>query len=355
MPRAAFGILVLITLVAGAAATYAQAPGESQHRVTMVIDDYDYIISLFPDDYPDRADAIKSCSTITTEAQTMLTFWLAKGDEVLRRLSTYAGIGWIEPQFAIYMVKYYPDFACSDPLTIPLEGKKNGDRIIALPAGMSPYLTLFQQLARRLLDQVNLPESESAYLADHPLLERSPRRFDNLANLLALRTMSDFFDADSVMMVFRSDHWKQRAVGQDVFFDYFWGRWDLSESRTLASYLTAESPTSELVMLTRPREELGPARVVPSRLPGGMPSGGLLGLKVTRDRTGGFRVTEVDTLKAAYRSGLRRDDLILAVAGLSPGSAKELVSLILRHLDGGAYLSITRRNKPETVIIYGPR
>lgn len=355
MQRAVLGILVCMALLAAAVATYAQAPGESQPQVTMVIDDYDYMISLFPDDYPDRADAIKSCSTITTEARTMLTFWLAKGDEVLGRLSTYAGIGWVEPQFAIYLVKYYPDFACPDPLTIPLEGKKNGDRIIAVPAGMSHYLTLFQQLAQRLLNQVNLPGSESAYLAGHPLLEKSPRRFDNLANLLALRTMSDFFDADSVLMVFRSDHWKQRAVGQDIFFDYFWGRWDLSESKTIASYLTAESPTSELVMLTRPREELEPARVVRSRLPGGLPSGGLLGLKVARDRTGGFRVTDVDTLKAAYRSGLRRDDLILSVAGVSPRSVKELVSLILQHLDGGAYLSITRRNNPEAVIMYEPR
>ena len=118
--------------------------------VEVVTDNFDYMISLFPDDYPDYREALRACSTVMPLADSIAAFWDEQGEAVLYYLSYFSGIDWMEPEFKIYLVKYYPDYGNHDPLTIPLAGKKEGDRIEALQGGLSPYLALFQQLSRRL-------------------------------------------------------------------------------------------------------------------------------------------------------------------------------------------------------------
>jgi len=345
-------ILLVTVSVILSPASITPARATDLPRVEMVTDDYDYMISLFPDDYPSRREALKACSTITTEAESLKVFWDEYGEHVLTYLSYYAGIDWVEPEFNIYIVKYFPDYASYRPLTIPLAGKKNGNRITAVPQGLSHYITLFQQLAKRLLEQALMPGGSQYHIANHPLMQKTPRRFDNLANLLALRTLADFKNADSVLAIFKSAAWKQREPGQRVLFDYFWGKWDLSADSTLAFMVAQEPFSSRLVALTRPptvrrntRSGWGNHQLQP-------PPGGQFGISVVRDRSGFFRVVDIDTLKLAYASGLREDDLIRNVEGTSPRNIKQLFTLLLDHVDKGVHVNIVRNDEPDAVIIY---
>jgi hypothetical protein len=342
------GLLLAALLTAAPLA----AQSDSLPRVRMIIDDYDYMIALFPDDYPVRDSALVACTTVAAEAESLKVFWDRQGTAVLDRLSIYAGIAWLEPQFDIYLVKYFPDYACPDPLTIPLAGRKNGDRIIAVPQGLSHVLTLFQQLSRRLLNQVFIPGTSEGYLAVHPLLQKTPRRFDALADLLALTALADFADPDSVMAVYKSDAWKRRAPGRDIVLDQLWRRWPLSPDNTLAARIASEPVRSDLVALTKPPEQLRPRRVGLSRIIGQPPAEGHLGFSVTEDRGGLFRITQVDSLKAAYAAGLRRGDLIRSVDSRSPRDIKELYTLIMAGLGQGVHIAYLRGDQPAAAILY---
>jgi len=334
----------------------ALAPAQSQTgaipRVNMVIDNYDYMISLFPDNYASRRETIKACSTIAPEAESLKVFWDELGEYVLSYMSHYAGIDWVEPQFDIYIVKYYPDYACCRPMTIPLAGKKNGDRIIAVGHGLSQYITLFQQLAKRLLEQAFMPGGSPYYIANHPLMRKTPRRFDVMADLLALQTLADFKNIDSVMAVFKSAEWRRREPGQPILLDYFWGKWVLSGDSTLASLIAAEPYGSKLVALTRPPVVRTTANVHWGNHQLQPPTGGKLGLSVARDRSGFFRVVRIDTLRLAYLSGLRKDDLIRNINGVAPRTIKELFTLMLDNLKEGAHVNIVRNDEPSAVIVY---
>jgi len=344
--------LCVAVLAAFAAVHPSAAQDDSVPKVRMIIDDYDYMISLFPDDYPVRDSALAACATIAPQAESLQAFWDAQGSAVLDRLSAYGGIEWIEPQFDIYIVKYYPDYAVDDPLTIPLTGKKNGDRIIAVSQGVSHLLTLVQQLSRRLLNQVFIPGTGAGYLADHPLMQKTPRRFDALADLLALTTLADFVDRDSVMAVYKSDSWKWRAPGRDVVLNHLWTRWPLSSDSTLAARIAAEPVRSDLVALTRPPEQLRPRRVGLSRIIGRPTDESRLGFSVTEDRPGLYRITGIDSLKSAYAAGLRRGDLIRDVDGRTPRDIKDLYTLILDRAGQGVHIDYLRGDRPGAAILY---
>ncbi|MEZ5360710.1 MAG: hypothetical protein R3F48_17990 [Candidatus Zixiibacteriota bacterium] len=347
---------IVFTIVLASLLFALPTPGLSQSTdlpdVDMVIDNYDYMISLFPDDYPNRREAVRACSTITTEAEELKAFWEEQGDIVLYYLSYYAGINWVEPDFKIHIVKYYPDYANEDPMTIPLAGKKNGNQIIAVPGGLSHYITLFQQLSKRLLEQTQYPGATQYFISGHPLMRKSPRRFDNLANLLALRTLSDFTNVDSVMTVFKSAHWKKREPGQEVLFDYFWDNWNLSADSTLAAYIASEPYGSRLVALTRPPVQRPQQAVNWGDHQLQAPPAGRLGFSVAKDRSGFYKVVDVDTFKLAFASGLRSDDLIRNVDGTGPRNIKQLYESILEKLDQGAHINIVRNGEPDAVIIY---
>lgn len=344
--------LIMALIIIGSAVPTAVAQVGDLPEVEMVADNYEYMISLFADDYPDRRRALRACSTIAEQSESLKVFWEEQGDAILYYLSYYAGINWVEQKFDIQIVKYYPDFACHNPLTIPLTGKKNGVRIEAVPQGLSHYLTLFQQLSRRLLEQASLPGGSPYYISRHPLMLKTPRRFDNLANLLALRTLSDFADVDSILTVFRSSHWKKREPGQKILFDYFWKQWQLSPDNTLASLIAAEPYGSRLVALTRRPVQPRPRRSGWGNHQLQPPPGGQIGLTVIKDRSGFFRVVEVDTLKLAYLSGLREDDLIRSIEGTAPRNIKQLFSLILEYLQQGAHIDIVRNDERDAVILY---
>ena len=341
--------IVFFSLLAIVFVTAAHAQSGTTPHADMVIDNYDYMISLFPDDFPDYKKAVAACSTIVPEAKALKIFWDQQGTAVLEAMSKYAGIQWTDSEFSIYIVKYYPDYAAFDPLTIPLEGKKDGARIEALPQGLSHYVTLFQQLAKRLLNETRLPGATTYNIANHPLMDRTSRRFDNLANLLALRTLSDFADIKAALEVFKSAQWKEREPGEDIFFDNFWGKWNLSADTTLASRIAAEPGNSRLVILTRPPEYRPKGSSIITQ---GPLTGSRIGIKLSKDRSGYFRILDIDTSKAAYVSGLRKGDLIRSVGGISARTAKELFSQMLDNLQAGVEIRIIRGGEPDVVILY---
>ncbi len=347
-------ILIVLTFFAVCLPAAGRSQTTNLPDVEMEVDNFDYMISLFPDDYSSRRRAIRACSTVSTEAEELRAFWEEQGDIVLYYLSYYAGIDWVEPDFKINIVKYYPDYAHYNPMTIPLAGKKNGNQIIAIAGGLSHYITLFQQLSKRLLEQTKFPGASRYFIAGHPLMRKSPRRFDNLANLLALRTLSDFTNVDSVMTVFKSEHWKKREPGQEVLFNYFWDNWNLSADSTLAAYIAAEPYGSRLVALTRP--PVVRPKQLDNRTWGDhqlqAPPAGRLGFSVAKDRSGFYKVVEIDSLKLAFSSGLRTDDLIRNIDGTSPRNIKQLYGFILENLQNGAHVNIVRNDEPDAVIIY---
>lgn len=330
----------------------AQAQTGTLPKVELITDDYDYMISLFPDDYDSRRQAIRACSTVTVEAESLKVFWEELGEYILTYMSYYAGIAWVEPEFDIYIVKYFPDYACHRPMTIAWTGRKNGSRIVAVPQGLSHYITLFQQLARRLLEQASLPGGSPYYIAGHPLMQKTPRRFNVMADLLALQTLADFKDIDSVLAVFKSAHWKQREPGQEILFDHFWNRWKLSGDSTLASLIASEPYGSKLVSLTRPPVVRKPGMSHWGNHQLQPPPGGKLGLSVVRGQSGMFRVVDIDTLKLAYVSGIRKNDLIRNIEGTGPRNIKQLFTLMLDNLEEGVHVGIVRNDEPDAVIIY---
>ncbi len=329
----------------------AQPQSDKLPKVRLITDNYDYMISLFPDDYDSRREALKACSTVTVEAESLKVFWEDLGEYVLTYMSHYAGITWVEPEFDIYIVKYFPDYACHRPMTIAWTGKKNGSRIVAVPQGLSHYITLFQQLARRMLEQAYLPGGSPYYIASHPLMQKTPRRFDVMADLLALQTLADFEDIDSVLTIFKSAHWRQREPGYRILFDQFWRKWKLSGETTLASLIASEPYSSKLVAMTRApvvrksqSSYWGNHQLRP-------PPGGKFGLSVVRGQSGFYRVVDIDTLKLAYISGLRKGDLIRNIEGTGPRSIKQLFTLLLDNLRGGVHVNIVRNDEPDAVII----
>jgi hypothetical protein len=197
-----------------------------------------------------------------------------------------------------------------------------------------------------------MPGGSPYYIAGHPLMQKTPRRFNVMADLLALQTLADFKAIDSALAVFTSAHWKQREPGQEIFLDHFWGKWKLSGDSTLAHLIASEPYGSELVSLTRPPvvrksrpSYWGNHQLRP-------PPGGRLGLSVIRGQSGFFRVFDIDTLKLAYISGMREGDLIRNIEGKAPSNIKQFFTLILDNLDEGVHVNIVRNDEPGDVIIY---
>ena len=163
---------------------------------------------------------------------------------------------------------------------------------------------------------------------------------------------ADFTDIDSVLAVFRSAHWRDREPGQQVLFQNFWGQWELSGDSTLAFMIASEPFSSRLVALTRMPVVRKPQQSGWGNHQLQPPPGGRFGLSVARDRSGFFRVVDIDTLKLSYISGLRNDDLIRNIEGTSPRNIKQLFALLLKHYNQGIHVNIVRNDEPDAVIIY---
>jgi hypothetical protein len=310
-------------------------------------------VSLYPDYYTNRS-VLTDQSWVTQHDSVFTTFWRDKGDSVLATLARLSGIDWVDVAIDLYLVRYYPSVGGSDPMVIPLGGIRQGALIEAVPLGCRMQLNIIYQFSRRLLGQAGRSDNPDLWsIAGHPLMQPGPYGQDNLAMLLALATARHVIGADSTDAAYRSAFWSQHMSGREVFEKYLLSKWTLSETRTLAQWIAAESPESELVSLITVAQS--GTRTVSGRKQvyvEGLPLKGQFGFSSKIDERGQFVVDRIDSTRLAYACGLRVGDVIRSVDGVRARSHKELLERLLSGMEkGGATMSILRFDRTLLLLV----
>jgi hypothetical protein len=309
--------------------------------------------SLYPEFYQSHSAAHDMRWVAENDSQ-LVARWNTQGDTILHILTELSGIEWVEQDFDIYLVRYFPTLGADDPLVLPIGGVKRGDLIEAAPSGGSALLNLIFQLSRRMLSQTVQPEdSVFTWTAEHPLMRPGPYRRDNLAMLLAAATCQNIIGLDSTRDVYTSAFWQQHLPGRQIFEDYLLNKWILTPDRTLADWIAAEPHGSALVAATRPpRMQERPEGAGRKLHIDGLPLEGQLGLSVRIDEANYLVVDTIDVYRLAYACGLRIGDRIRSVNGYRVRTHRQLVERILEMLnDGGATLRILRDEGIESVVL----
>jgi len=309
--------------------------------------------SLYPDFY--RTHSVQRDMRWVREQNTaLMDFWDTKGDSVLWLLTQYSGLDWVEDEFDLFVLRYYPSFGGADPLVIPIGAMRQGALAVAAPEGSVLQFGVIFQLAHRMLAQAEKADDPFyRALAGHPLMQPTPYRRDNLAMLLALVTAQKVIGLDSTFEAYQSAFWKEHTPGRQVFEQYLLSDWILTPERPLAQWVVDEPPVSRLVDVTRPprratSDQAGPVR----RYIEGLPMKGQLGFSVAIGDNNRLTVDKIDSTRLAFACGLREADLIRSVDGKRLRTHKQMIEYILEGLDrGGATLSILRNNEDWTVLI----
>jgi len=243
---------------------------------------------------------------VTRQDSAFIALWDSVGNAVLKNISDLSGIEWVENRLDIRIVRYLPTIGLYSPLVMPWEGIKTRDYTEGAPTGLRRFLNLIRLLCGRNLKQVNYPECSWYYLHDHPLLQPSAYRFDNMAMTLTLAVAPNFIPPDSLRIIVSSDSWHRSFAGWTVFDDYFRNNWTISTDTTLAQNLANESYNSPLVELsmpprqTRAERQQQSSKKEPIKLHAG---GGRLGFSVVKTNSGLLEVADVDSTKIAVRLG----------------------------------------------------
>ncbi|UCD63903.1 MAG: hypothetical protein JSW34_00315 [Candidatus Zixiibacteriota bacterium] len=303
--------------------------------------------------YRERS-ASRDMRWVSENDSVLVAFWQQKGDTVLHILREYSGIEWHESEFDIHLVRYFPSLGSSDPLIIPAGGITRSSVIEAAPEGNRMLLNIVFQLAKRMISQGYQPE-DSLYLsvAYHPLVRHGPYRLDNLAMLLAMYTCWNMLGIDSTQDAYESAFWRNNFRGREIFEKYFLDSWVLTPDRTLADWIAAEPPNSQLVTVTRtPRRRRPIGQSGPRTFIEDIPLKGRLGFSVRTGDGGRMVVDKIDVYRLAYACGLRTDDVIRRVDGRVVRNHKQLVEYTLAGLErGGATVEIVREGNPSEVVL----
>lgn len=309
--------------------------------------------SLYPDFYKTNS-ARGDMRWVQAHDSALVEFWQTKGDSTLFLLSQFSGLDWVEDRFDIYALRYYPSFGGSDPLVIPVGGKRQGVLAMAAPEGCVQQLNLIYRLAHRMLSQAERADDPFyRAMATHPLMQPSPYRRDNVAMLLALVTAQQVIGLDSTFTAYQSAFFKKLTPGRTIFEKYLLSEWILTAEHPLAQWVIDEPYRSRLVSLTRaPKISKDPTGGRKRVYVEGLPLKGRLGFSVTIANNNRLTVEKIDVQRLAYACGLREDDVIRSVDGKRLRTHKQLVEYIIASLDeGGATLSILRDGSSETVLI----
>ncbi len=308
--------------------------------------------NVLPNLYVDRS-AARDMRWVAENDSAITEFWQQQGDTVLHILREFAGIGWHEREFDIYLVRYFPSIGSSDPLIVPMGGISNGSLLEAAPTDNRLILSLVFQLAKRMLAQASQPE-DALYLsvAYHPLMRPGYYRLDNLAMLLAFNTCQNIIGLEMTIDAYESAFWKNKFRGREIYEKYFRDGWLLSPEQTLADWIASEPNNSQLVNVTRPpRRVKKQSGLVRQHDIEGLPLKGRLGFSV-KNTDNQLVVDNVDVYRLAYACGLRTDDIIRRVDGRLVRNQRTLVEQILANLvNGGATLEIVREGRAGEVII----
>lgn len=309
--------------------------------------------SLYPDFY--RTNSVRGdMRWLQQQDSSLLAFWQTKGDSTLFVLAELSGLDWVEDRFDIYALRYYPSFGGSDPLVIPVGGKRQGVLAMAAPEGAVMQLNLIYQLAHRMLAQAERTDDPFyRAMADHPLMRPGAYRRDNLALLLSLVTAQQVLGMDSTLVAYQSAFWKEQTPGRQIFEKYLLPEWILTADRPLAQWIIDEPYNSRLVAVTRPprrptRQTYTSHRVYVE----GLPLKGELGFSVTVGDNNRLSVNQIDMYRLAYACGLREGDQIRSVDGKRLRTHKQMIEYVLEAYDlGGATLAVQREGEDMTVLI----
>ncbi len=313
--------------------------------------------AFYPDFYADENLIRKDIRYVSRNDSDLVMIWDSLGTFILASLQDLSGIKWAESTFDINLVKYFRTDGMYDPLIVPLEGIKMKNYIEAAPSGMHQLFNLIQLLAGRNILQVNNPESQDHFIADHPLLDPSAYRFDLVALSLALACAQQLMPADTIDYILNSEPWKRHNPGWDVFENHFRYYWVLSKEQPLIYYLSQEGYDSPLIGLTRPpkikKEVVQNTNAnEPMKLSA---KGGRLGFSVIKNPRGYLQVVDVDTLGLAYASGLMVGDWIKRVNGEVARNARSLMGKILDKIDTeGVYLLVMREGQEVGILLLPP-
>ncbi len=348
-----FGLFARLTISLFCLAIAPEVIGQTSSlpHVTVNGSAVSFQATLYPDYYLNNSPNA-DMRWVANNDSLIRSFWESQGDSVLAKLSLLGGISWVESNFEIYLLRYYPSAGESNPLIIPLGGQLRSVAIEAPPNRAGMLFTLIYQLSQRLIAQAHLNGSNVPQpVANHPLLQAGPFRRDNLAMLLTLAVAPVFIGPESTLAVYKSPSWRAHTPGRQVFEEQIQGKWLVTAQKPLAQWLNDEPYDSPLVEMTRPvRAGEDNSEVVVTSMTG-LPPKGLLGFTVTTSN-GKFEVDKIDPNRAAFASGLRSGDVISQVDAKRVANVKELFERILAGLEGGAStLTLFRGGKLTTVII----
>lgn len=309
--------------------------------------------SLYPDFY--KANSVRGdMRWLQQHDSALVEFWHSKGDSSLFLLAELSGLDWVEDRFDIYTLRYYPSFGGSDPLVIPVGGKRQGVLAMAAPEGAVMQLNLIYQLAHRMLAQAERADDPFyRAMAGHPLMRPGAYRRDNLAMLLAMVTAQHVLGMDSTLVAYQSAFWKNQTPGRQIFEQYLLPEWILSAERPLAQWIIDEPYNSRLVAVTRPPSRPKNPTIRRHRVYiEGLPIKGEFGFSVTVGDNNRLTVSQIDSLRLAFACGLRDGDQIRSVDGKRLRSHKQMIEYVLEGYDkGGATLAVQRERENMTVLI----
>ncbi|MDZ4723811.1 MAG: PDZ domain-containing protein [candidate division Zixibacteria bacterium] len=296
--------------------------------------------NLYPD-YYSTVSAANDIRWVTRNDSALTAFWQNSGQNVLSILESLSGIRWSETNFDIYLIRYYPSIGEGMPTIIPVGGIKNGSLVEAAPSGNEQYLNIMYQLARRLLTQATRSNSPVApYIVNHPLMQDSPLRRDNLAMLLALVTAQRALGQGQAQSAINSPVWMHNFPSRELFEEYLYNKWVLTPEKPLSAWLMSESYAGDLVNATRTvRANASAPQTESNEQIDGIPPKGKFGFSVALEESNRLVVDNIDPSRAASACGLQVGDAILYVDGIRPKTHKELVEKIYAGIGNGNGMS----------------
>ncbi len=314
---------------------------------------FDLQKSLFPKMYTNRS-LTADIRWVQKNDSALTSFWEIQGDTILHILTELSGIEWEEKEFDLYLLRYYPQIGSSSPLILPLGGINNGTFIESAPDIQKQKLLLIYFLAKRMLLQADRPgDAEKLSISYHPLMRKTPYRFDNLAMLLALTTSYSVMGVDTTYDITQSAFWKNKFPGRKIFEEYFERDWILTPEKTLSDWIASEPTRSRLVTVTRtPRMKKSDKYQKKRTFVEDIPLKGKFGFAVTLNDAGHPTVTKIDEYRLAYACGLRADDVIRRVDDKIVRNHKQIIEYLLdTYNDGGSIMEVNRMGQSMEIII----
>jgi hypothetical protein len=308
--------------------------------------------SLYPAFYEDSTAALDMLWVSLNDTD-LVRFWHESGDSILAALAQLSGLTWREEVLPLYFVRYHPSLGSADPLIMPICGIKNGPVTEAIPRGAVIRFNLIYLLAERIIEAGTAPTAiSSSTFARSPLAQPGPFFRDNLALLLAYAVSQRVLGSDSTRAAYTSNFLKGRFPGKEFYERGLRDQWVLMPDKPLALYLVNEPDDSKLITMAYSLAANSNQPSMPKRMSiEGLPSKGQLGFSIRVGNSNQMIVESIDTLRIAYRAGLRKNDIIRSVNGQRVRLQRDLMETVIDNLESGVTLQVSRNDKNESVFI----